>query len=150
MLRCVRVIVLVGVFVVNAVCTDPLDRPALPCEAATDGQKIFEPLRRGKAAMRQEAVIAKSDPDRPCQENEQEEHRQAGPREKERRGQGADVEGGNTDDDGPIDVLKGNPALTHGLVTLGCHYVHLPLRVPQGSRNGYFAPRGQHSLLLVG
>src|SRR5258708_36875693 len=54
----VRIAVLVGKLMMNAMRGHPENRSALEGESGAPGQKIFHPLRRLVSAMRQQTVIA--------------------------------------------------------------------------------------------
>ena len=59
--RRVRIAVVVGVLVVDAVRRHPEDRPALERQRAADRQEVLEGLRRLVAAVRVQPVIAQAD-----------------------------------------------------------------------------------------
>jgi hypothetical protein len=58
---CVRIAWMVTVLVVYPMHGNPEDRPAFESECAADREQIFHPLRRLKAAMRQQPMVANTD-----------------------------------------------------------------------------------------
>jgi len=62
-MRRVGISFLVGVLVVNAVCSDPENRPPLEREAAAHGDEIFDPLGGFVTAMREQAMVGHPDTD---------------------------------------------------------------------------------------
>src|SRR5438270_3627617 len=87
-----RVAVLIGKLMMNAVSGHPEDRSAFERQRCADGQKIFYPFGRLVAAMGEQAMVAHADPkaardppQKSCQE-------QSFPGKEEQRGDSADVE----------------------------------------------------------
>ena len=75
----VRIVWLVGMLVVLSVDRDPAGRRILQAADAENRERMLEPLRATKRAMRQQPVIAKIDAERPEYVGSQQTNGEPGP-----------------------------------------------------------------------
>ena len=102
--RRVRIFVLIAIGVVLAMRGDPLQRRAFARHLAHEREEPTHRLRRGEAAVREQAVVAHADADAAGDELHHDEQREPLPREEERRGQRTDMQRAEPSDDRPIDA----------------------------------------------
>ena len=102
--RGVRVAVVVGVLMVDAVSGDPEDGSAFQRHGAAGGDEVLQPLGRAVAAMREQAMVGHADAHVDGEEIGDAGHRQVGPGEAKQRGDGADMEQAHDDGGDPVDA----------------------------------------------
>jgi hypothetical protein len=100
----VRIAVVVGVLMMDAMCGDPEDGSAFKCCGAAGGDEVFEPLGNAVAAMREQAVVAHADADVDGEEIEDGESSEVLPGEAEECGDGSDVEQAHGNGGNPVDL----------------------------------------------
>ena len=102
--RGVRVAVVVGVLMVDAVGGDPEDGSAFERHGAAGGDEVLQPLGGPVSAVGEQAVVAHADADVDGEEVHDAEDGQVLPGEAEERGDGADVEEAHDDGGDPVDA----------------------------------------------
>lgn len=103
-MRRVGISFLVGVLVVNAVCSDPENRPPLEREAAAHGDEIFDPLGGFVTAMREQAMVGHPDTDVDGEEVHDDKGGKVLPGKEEEGSDGAYMEQPHGDSRDPVDA----------------------------------------------
>ena len=86
-----RIALLIGKLMMNAVRRHPENRPAFQRQRCADGQKIFHPLRSLESAVREQAVIRHADAQAARHPPQEDRDEQRLPRKEEKSRNGPDV-----------------------------------------------------------
>ena len=116
-----RVTLVIGKLVMNAVGGHPEDRSAFQGECAADGQEILQPLGRAVAAMREQAMIAHADTHVDGEYPERDETEESLPGKHEEGGHGEDMKGHHEAGGHPVGLVGlGVAAQNRHVIVLFC------------------------------
>jgi hypothetical protein len=100
--RCVRIAVVIGMLMMDAMRRNPENWPAFERQRAADGEKVFERLRCLVAPMGMQAVIPEADPEPDRQPVQHDGDRKIGPTEKEKGGDRQNMKDHHHDGGDPV------------------------------------------------
>src|SRR5579871_1171246 len=122
--RRVRVAILVGILMMNAVGRHPENRPALERQRGADSQEILDPLRSLVAAVREQAVVAHPDAEASRHPPEKHGYEESFPGEEKESRYGAYVKGRHENCRDPVDFVVRRLPLFQAFQL---HVVHRPV-----------------------
>src|ERR1700743_2972808 len=100
-----RVAVVIGLLMMNAMHRDPENRAALKRQGAADREEVFQPDRALVSAVRVQTVVSHADPETSSHPVKEERNQEAAPAEHEQRGECADVKQPDGNYDGPVQTF---------------------------------------------
>lgn len=102
--RGVGIAFLIGIAMVNAMRGDPENGAAFQGQRGADGESVLKPFGDFVSAMSKEPVIAHANSQASGNPPQEQGDEESLPREKEKGGNGADVEQGHEESSDPIDL----------------------------------------------